>query len=69
MIMIRLTPAQREAASKAFTKYFMQNYPPNTIISNPHWHASKIFRAALFVIEFASGKPSGSAPDTEGNTK
>lgn len=30
-----------------FTEYFVKNYPgPNTIISNPNWHAPKIFAAA-----------------------
>ena len=30
-----------------FTDYFVHNYPgPDTIISNPRWHAPKIFKAA-----------------------
>lgn len=32
-----------------FTEWFVKNYPgPNTIISNPLWHAPRIFRAALY---------------------
>jgi hypothetical protein len=42
----------RENAEARFAEYFVRNYPgPNTIISNPHWHAPKIFRAALAVIK------------------
>lgn len=38
-------------ALEAFTKYFVHNYPgPRTIISNPLWHAPKIFRAAAHAI-------------------
>jgi hypothetical protein len=39
---------KKAAALKLFDGYFADNYPgPNTIISNPHWHAPKIFTAAL----------------------
>jgi len=35
-------------ALQAFDKWFAENYPgPRTIISDPHWHSPKIFRAAL----------------------
>jgi len=37
----------RASALKEFTRWFVENYPgPRTIISNPEWHAPKIFRAA-----------------------
>jgi hypothetical protein len=46
--------ALREAALKAFTEYFVRNYPgPDTIICRPEWHAPKIFRAAEVAIEKA----------------
>lgn len=39
--------SDRKAALAEFEAYFVQNYPgPDTIISNPKWHAPKIFRAA-----------------------
>jgi hypothetical protein len=43
--------AQRVAAGDdglaEFTEYFVKNYPgPDTIISDPKWHAPRIFRAA-----------------------
>lgn len=32
----------------AFAAYFRKNYPgPDTIISNPDWHAPRLYRAAL----------------------
>lgn len=34
-----------------FEAYFIQNYPPQTIISNPAWHAPKIYRAATRQLE------------------
>jgi hypothetical protein len=50
----QLTAAQRDAAQDEFTHYFVTNYPgPRTVISDPHWHAPKIFRAALRAIEQA----------------
>lgn len=37
-----------ETALARFTEWFARNYPgPDTVIYNPHWHAPKIFRAAL----------------------
>lgn len=43
-----------------FTEYFVKNYPGktagrghDTIISDPYWHAPKIFRAAQSAIERA----------------
>src|SRR6185312_12248372 len=47
-----------------FTEYFVRNYPgPNTIISNPNWHAPKIFRAAQYAIASAT-KPAAPTADT-----
>lgn len=34
-----------------FTEYFIKNYPPNTVISNPAWHAPKLYRAATRTLE------------------
>jgi len=50
------TDALREAtALKLFDKYFAENYPgPHTIISDPHWHAPKIFRAMLSCLKEAA---------------
>lgn len=46
---------ERKEAEELFTEYFVRNYPgPATIIGNPHWHAPKIFRAAVHALE-ASG--------------
>lgn len=37
---------------EVFTEYFIENYPgPNTVITDPRWHAPKIFRAAQAAIE------------------
>lgn len=50
-----MTPGQlREEALAEFTEWFKQNYPgPNTIISNPAWHAPKIFRSATHRLDKA----------------
>ena len=42
------TPEQlREEAFREFEQWFIANYPgPETIISDPAWHAPKIFRSA-----------------------
>jgi len=47
-----------EDAMHYFEEYFVANYPgPCTIISNPKWHARKIFRNALYAIRSASHEP------------
>lgn len=53
--LLALPPAAPERdALEYFTEYFVQNYPgPNTIISNPRWHAPKIFRAAVWALSQA----------------
>lgn len=52
---MKLTKEQAAAALETFAAYFVQNYPgPHTIISDPNWHAPKIFRAALYAIESES---------------
>ena len=39
--------AEDTRALAEFTEYFVSNYPgPQTIISDPNWHAPRIFRAA-----------------------
>lgn len=41
----------KEKALQQFTDYFVRNYPgPDTIITNPGWHAPRIFNAALNAI-------------------
>ena len=43
----RLTDEQEQAALANFIEYFVANYPgPKTIITDPKWHAPKIFKAA-----------------------
>lgn len=34
-------------APEGFVEYVVSNYPPRTIISDPAWHAPKLWRAAL----------------------
>jgi hypothetical protein len=64
--MSMLTKEQHAVALKEFDEYFAQNYPgPNTIISNPHWHAPKILRAAEFAIEQALLNVPASVPNPE----
>lgn len=62
---MKLTPEQRTAALATFSEYFVRNYPgPHTIIGDPHWHAPKIFRAALHAIQSESepeNEPHGQA--------
>jgi hypothetical protein len=39
----------------AFIDWFVKNYPgPDTVIFDPHWHAPKIFRAAMRLAELAT---------------
>lgn len=61
---MKLTPDQRTAALATFAEYFVRNYPgPHTIISDPNWHAPKIFRAALHAIESESTLETASKPE------
>lgn len=47
--------ADNPSALAYFTEYFVRNYPgPNTIISDPNWHAPRIFRAARHCLLAAS---------------
>lgn len=54
--MTQTTPSNSQAVERnpaldEFTEYFVRNYPgPNTIIRDPHWHAPKIFRAAIHAL-------------------
>lgn len=42
------------AAKRAFSEYFVRNYPgPDTIIFDPKWHAPKLFSAAVHAIRAA----------------
>jgi len=38
----------------SFAEYFCHNYPSDTIIGRPEWHAPKIFRAAIYAINDAA---------------
>jgi hypothetical protein len=50
--MPELTPEQKERAKALFDDWFTANYPgPRTIISDPHWHAPKIFSAVLSCVK------------------
>jgi hypothetical protein len=54
MVAAMSTDALRATALELFDKYFAENYPgPHTIISDPHWHAPKIFRAVLSCLKEA----------------
>lgn len=45
----------RAKALEYFTSYFVNNYPgPNTIISDPRWHAPKIFRGMEWALKQAA---------------
>lgn len=58
--MTEISPSAREAAERNFAAWFEANYPgPRTIISDPQWHAPKIFAAverALFAHQAREGK-------------
>jgi hypothetical protein len=52
-----------EALAK-FTEWFVQNYPgPTTIISDPRWHAPKVFRAAEYALRASREEPVVSKDD------
>lgn len=47
-IVLATQPVVAPEGLEAFTAWFVKNYPgPNTVIFDPHWHAPKIYRAAL----------------------
>lgn len=50
-----------DAGLAQFTDYFARNYPQDTVIYNPNWHAPKIFAAAKAAMQAASPKPSTDA--------
>jgi hypothetical protein len=55
-----------DAALKEFTAYFVRNYPgQNTIISDPTWHAPKIFRAVRHAIKAATSSGTALAKVSE----
>lgn len=53
--------SERDALAE-FTEYVVTNYPPRTIISNPKWHAPKLFRAAQHAMRRAAPAPSAAQP-------
>lgn len=46
--------SKNETALDEFTAYFVKNYPGDTIIHDPHWHAPRVFRAAAHALSRAS---------------
>lgn len=53
----------RKSAQELFTEYFVTNYPgPRTIISDPNWHAPRIFRAACYALKSAEAAAIQPAP-------
>lgn len=49
-----------DEAERLFTDFFVRNYPgPHTVIYNPHWHAPKIFRAAILAMQSTSPAEDG----------
>jgi hypothetical protein len=54
-----------DKAKQAFTTWFCLNYPgPHTIISDPNWHAPRIFRQALWSIRnCAAAEPASVVAD------
>jgi hypothetical protein len=35
----------------SFVEYVTRNYPPRVVISDPKWHAPKLWRAAVYAME------------------
>lgn len=57
-----MAAAQEDDAQATFTTWFCLNYPgPHTIISDPNWHAPRVFRQALWALRDRL-QPSGAAP-------
>ena len=49
-------------ALQRFTEWFVENYPgPTTIISDPKWHAPKVFRAAERALRAGVAQPESEA--------
>ena len=40
----------KQTALDMFTAYVVANYPPGCVISDPSWHAPKLFGAASYAI-------------------
>jgi hypothetical protein len=40
-----------------FLEYVEGNYPPRTVISNPSWHAAKLWRAAMYAYRAMATNP------------
>jgi hypothetical protein len=48
----------------AFTEWFCKNYPKDTIIFDPEWHAPRVYRAAEYAIRRAAPPmPEQTGPD------
>ena len=40
----------RGEAEQRFVEWFLENYPPDCVLSRPAWHAPKIWRAAKYAL-------------------
>lgn len=48
-----MTVPHATSGLKAFTDYFVKNYPgPDTIIGDPYWHAPKLYKAAIYAYTY-----------------
>ena len=47
---------RRDAVPQQFIDYMVRNYLPNTVISDPAWHAPRILRAAVSALRQQSTK-------------
>jgi hypothetical protein len=45
------------AGAEQFAAWFTKNYPAMTIISDPHWHAPRVFRAAIRAVNDTAVQP------------
>lgn len=52
-----------ESVPKSFADSFANNYPPNTVISNPRWHAPELWREAVYAMRAALSAPALASPD------
>lgn len=51
------TPTGRTRAEAHFAEWFRKNYPPDTTILNPDWHAPRIMAAVLYARNFGAAAP------------
>ena len=51
------TPTGQTRAEAHFAEWFRKNYPPDTTILNPDWHAPRIMAAVLYARNFGAAAP------------